>query len=141
MADGQRHDTMITTPIVPRVSETDGAGHINNVFVPIWFEAGRREIFRILTPDLDFARWRIALVNMNVDYEAQIFFQQDAEVRTWIERVGTKSFTVGEEIWQSGRRCALGTTVYVYFNYDIQKSEPIPNDIAEGLSRLSPPEL
>ncbi len=127
---------MITTPIVPRVSETDGAGHINNVFVPIWFEAGRREIFRILTPDLDFARWRVALVNMNVDFEAQIFFQKDAEVRTWIERVGTKSFTVGEEIWQSGGRCARGTTVYVYFNYDTQASEPIPQEIADGLREI-----
>jgi len=33
---------MFETPITPRVSETDGVGHVNNVFVPIWFEAGRR---------------------------------------------------------------------------------------------------
>lgn len=65
---------MWRTPITPRVSETDGAGHVNNCFVPVWFEAGRREIFRILTPDLDFARWRVALVNINIDYTAQIFF-------------------------------------------------------------------
>ena len=63
---------MIRTEIIPRVSETDGAGHINNVFVPVWFEAGRREIFRVLTPDLSFANWRAVLVNMNVDYEDQI---------------------------------------------------------------------
>ena len=43
---------MFTTPITPRASETDGAGHINNTVVPVWFEAGRREIFRIFTPDL-----------------------------------------------------------------------------------------
>ena len=67
---------MFETPITPRVSETDGVGHVNNVFVPIWFEAGRREIFRILTPDLSFGRWRVALVNMNVDYLDQIFFQE-----------------------------------------------------------------
>ncbi len=124
---------MITTPVIPRVSETDGAGHVNNVFVPIWFEAGRREIFRILTPDLEFSRWRVALVNMNVDYEGQIYFQHNAEVRTWVERVGTKSFTVGEEVWQQGRRCARGTAVYVYFNYETQGSEPIPETTADGL--------
>ena len=27
---------MFTTPIVPRVSETDGAGHINNTVTPVW---------------------------------------------------------------------------------------------------------
>ena len=58
---------MIRTAIAPRVSETDSAGHINNCFVPIWLEAGRREIFRILTPDLRFANWRVALVNTNID--------------------------------------------------------------------------
>ena len=75
---------MFETRITPRVSETDGAGHVNNVFVPVWFEAGRREIFRILTPDLTFRRWRVALVSMNVDYLDQIYFHEVALVRTWI---------------------------------------------------------
>jgi acyl-CoA thioester hydrolase len=121
------------TPIVPRVSETDGTGHINNVFVPIWFESGRREIFRLITPDLRFDSWRVALVNMNVDYEGQIFFQEEAEVRTWTAKVGTKSFTIEEEVWQGDRRCARGTAVYVYFNYDTQTSETIPQALADAL--------
>ena len=130
---------MIVTSIVPRVSETDGAGHVNNCFVPVWFEAGRREIFRLLTPDLAFARWRVALVNMTVDYEAQLYYQDDVEVRTWIERVGTKSFTVAEEVWQSGRRRARGTATYVYFDYDAQASEPIPDNVADSLRGLTGP--
>ena len=87
---------MISTDIIPRVSETDGAGHINNVFVPIWFEAGRREIFQILNPDLGFADWHSVLASIHVDYVGQIYYQHPAVVHTWIERIGTKSFTVGE---------------------------------------------
>ena len=108
---------MLTTSITPRVSETDGAGHINNCYVPIWFEAGRREVFRTLTPDLDFRHWKVAMVKMGVEFEAQIYYHHDAEVRTWIDRVGTKSFTIAEEIWQGDRRCSCGTAVYVYFDY------------------------
>jgi acyl-CoA thioester hydrolase len=119
---------MFETPIIPRVSETDGAGHINNVFVPIWFEAGRREIFAIRTPTLAFSDWKVALVNMNVDYLAQIYFQHDAVVRTWIDRVGTKSFTVYEEISQRDKCCAKGTATYVYMNYVENRSEEIPAD-------------
>ena len=118
---------MFETAIIPRVSETDGAGHINNVFVPVWMEAGRRDIFRILTPDLNFDAWRIALVNTNIDYIAQIYFQDNAVVRTWVDRVGNKSFTLYEEIWQGERLCAKGTTTYVYFNYNTQKSEVVPD--------------
>ena len=122
---------MFTTTITPRVSETDGAGHINNVFVPVWFEAGRREIFQILTPDLGFESWHAVLVNMNVDYEAQIFFQKDVEIRTWIERIGTRSFQVYEEIWQGEQRCCKGTATYVYFNFKTQKSETIPESVVQ----------
>lgn len=119
---------MFRTPIVPRVSETDGAGHINNCFVPVWLEAGRREIFRILTPSLHFGDWRVALVNTNIDYTAQIFFAHDAEVLTWVDNVGGKSFRLYEEVHQTGRVCARGTATYVYFNYRTQQAEPVPDD-------------
>ena len=117
---------MFEPPIIPRVSETDGAGHINNIFVPVWFEAGRREIFEILTPTLEFSDWKVALVNMNVDYLAQLYFQHDAVVRTWIDRIGIKSFTVYEEIWQRDELCAKGTATYVYMNDAENRSEEIP---------------
>ena len=39
---------MFTTVITPRVSETDGMGHINNTVIPIWFEAGRKGILKYL---------------------------------------------------------------------------------------------
>ena len=124
---------MIETPIIPRVSETDGAGHINNTVIPIWFEGGRTEIFRVLTPDLDFKNWRVALVNMNVDYLAQTYFQDRAVVRTWVDKVGTKSFTLYEELWQGARLCAKGTATYVYFNYDDQEAKPVPENVRVAL--------
>ena len=77
---------MIDTIITPRVSETDGVGHINNVFVPIWFEAGRRKIFSIFSPDLSFKKWKLALVNINVDYTDQLFLKDDVYIKTWIEK-------------------------------------------------------
>ena len=124
---------MIETAIIPRVSETDGAGHINNTVIPIWFEGGRTEIFRVLTPDLDFKNWRVALVNMNVDYLAQSYFQDPAVVRTWVDKVGTKSFTLYEELWQGARLCAKGTATYVYFNYDDQEAKPVPENVRAAL--------
>ncbi len=124
---------MIETPIIPRVSETDGAGHINNTVIPIWFEGGRTEIFRVLTPDLDFKNWRVALVNMNVDYLAQTYFQDPAVVRTWVDKVGTKSFTLYEELWQGARLSAKGTATYVYFNYDDQEAKPVPENVRAAL--------
>ena len=126
---------MIRTHVVPRASETDAAGHINNTVVPVWLEAGRREIFRIFTPSLEFSAWRMALVNISVDYLAQIFFAQECEVLTWVDRIGTKSFTLYEELHQGERLCATGTATYVYFNYEKQCSEPIPDSDRKALAR------
>ena len=125
---------MIETQITPRVSETDGAGHINNTVMPVWFEAGRNEIFKMLTPNLNFDDWRVALVNMNLDYLAQTYYQRNVVVKTWIERVGNKSFEVYEELHQDGRVCVRGTATYVYFNYKTQQAEAIPESVKAQLN-------
>jgi acyl-CoA thioester hydrolase len=124
---------MFTTTITPRVSETDGAGHVNNTVAPVWLEAGRREVFRIFSPALRFDDWHLALVNTNLDYVAQIYWQQAAEVRTWVDRVGNTSFRLYEEIWQGARLCVKGTVTYVHFDYATQRSRPVP---AQARARL-----
>ena len=120
---------MFETVLEPRVSETDGIGHINNTTIPVWFEAGRHEIFRIFTPDHSFKNWRMIILSMNVDYEQQIYFGYKVTVKTWVKRIGNSSLELYEEIWQRGKRCAKGTSVYVNFNVDKQKSESIPEGI------------
>ena len=127
---------MIFTKIDPRVAETDGVGHINNVFVPIWFEAGRREIFRIFSPKLDFINWKLALVKVTVEYVDQLYLAEDVDVRTGIEKIGTSSFTIKEEIHQTNRICAKGQAIYVNYNFRDKKSEPISNEIKNRLESI-----
>ncbi len=127
---------MIFTNIVPRVSETDGVGHINNVFVPIWFEAGRREIFRIFSPNLDFVNWKLALVKVTVEYVDQLYLAQNVEIRTGIQKVGNSSFNIKEEIYQTDRLCARGEAIYVNYNFKEKKSEPISTEIRDKLQSI-----
>ncbi len=128
---------MIVTHITPRVSETDGVGHINNVFIPIWFEAGRREIFRIFSPKLDFKKWRLALVKVEVEYVDQIYLADSVEIRTGVEKIGNSSFRIKEEIIQTGRLCSKGKSIYVNYNFEKQKSEAIPETIRKKLEKIS----
>ena len=127
---------MIFTNIVPRVSETDGVGHINNVFVPIWFEAGRREIFRIFSPNLDIVNWKLALVKVTVEYVDQLYLAENVEVRTGIQKIGNSSFTIREEIFQTNRLCAKGEAIYVNYNFQENKSEAISNEIRNKLQSI-----
>lgn len=124
---------MYTKIIDPRVSETDGVGHINNTTIPIWFEAGRNPIFKLFTPDNMFENWKMIIINIAVDYVNQIYFGKEVEVRTWVKRIGNSSLELYEEIHQDGKVCAKGIATYVNFNLHLQKSEAIPNSIRREL--------
>lgn len=138
---GERRDTVtvpgnaITTTIVPRVSETDGCGHINNTVMPIWFEAGRRDIFEAIMPGLHFRDWKVAVVTLRVDYKAQTYLERAVTIRTWISKLGNKSITIREAAFQDERCTAEGEAVYVYFDYDEGLSKPVPDAVRERLKQ------
>jgi len=121
------------TRIEPRVSETDGAGHINNNTLPVWFEAGRHKIFEMFTPDLSFENWRCIVLHTSIDFVKQIYFGKDVTIRTWVEKIGNTSFVLYEEAHQEGNLCAKGNVVYINFNLKTQSKEPIPEEIRSKL--------
>ena len=126
---------MYKMTIEPRVSETDGVGHVNNTTIPVWFEAARNPIFKLFTPDLSFQNWKMIILNMNIDYIKQIYYGTDVEVYTWVKRIGNTSLELYEEIHQNGQLCARGTAVYVNFNVETQKTESIPEYLKTELSK------
>lgn len=120
---------MYRTIIHPRVSETDAVGHINNTTVPVWFEAGRNEIFKMFMPDLSFKNWKLIVANINIDFVSQLYYGTEVEVLTWVKKIGNTSFVLYEELRQHEKSCVKGTVTYVNFNNEAQKPEPIPQHI------------
>lgn len=126
---------MFSETITPRFSDTDALGHINNTMVPVWFEGARNPIFKMFTPELDLKAWPLILAKIEVNFEAQIFYGNDIEVRTFIGRVGGSSFDVYQELWQNNQRVSSGKAVMVNFDYHAQKSTTIPVHIREVLNQ------
>lgn len=124
---------MYKTIIVPRVSETDAIGHINNTTLPVWFEASRHDIFALFSPDHDFQTWKLIIVKTTLDFLNQIYFGKDVEIHTYVKKIGHTSLTLYEELYQSGKHCATNEVVYVNFNLSTQKTEPIPENIRVAL--------
>ncbi|MGX1193656.1 acyl-CoA thioesterase [Metabacillus sp. SLBN-84] len=126
---------MFHTVIEPRVSETDGVGHINNTVIPVWFEAGRNGLFQLFNPGHSFSDWKMIIINMNVEFKNQLYFGKKADVCCWIKRIGNSSLELYEEIHQDGTLCAKGTAVYVHYNLNEKQSESIPSDIRYALEK------
>jgi len=126
---------MFTEKLMPRFSDTDALGHINNTKVPTWFEGAREPIFRFFIPDLDPNKWQLIIAKIEVSYHGQLFFGQEVEIRTYISRIGGASFDVYQELWQHGEKCVSGTATMVNFDYQTQSSKKISDEIRAELSK------
>lgn len=124
---------MFIEKITPRFCDTDALGHINNIAYFSWFEGCRNSIFKIFIPDLDPKKWNLILAHMEIDYLAQGDYQLEVEVQTAVEKIGNSSVTLIHEAHQKGKVIARCKPVLIHFDYETNKSSPIPNDIRENL--------
>jgi len=128
---------MYSTIFVPRFSETDAFGHINNTVLNVWFEASRGPLFEIFyDKNESLQTMNLILARTEVDFVAQIFYGHEVEVKTHIESVGNSSFVVAHEAYQQGELVAKGKAVQVHFDHDTQRSKPLTEALKEKLLQL-----
>ena len=121
---------MFTITVTPRFGDMDALGHINNTVPAVWFELARNPLIQIFHPAMELTRKTFPLIMAHTDYyfTDQLYFQYDVEIKTWITRIGTKSFTAYHEAWQQGRLCVKGSAVIVHYDFNTETSTPIPEE-------------
>jgi acyl-CoA thioester hydrolase len=125
---------MLSEKLMPRFSETDVLGHINNTALPVWFEAARVPIFKIFTPDLDPKQWKLIVAKVEVTFKGELFYGQEVEIKTAIERIGSSSFMILQQAWQHGECCAEGKTVMVRYDFANKSSQPLSEEEKQQLT-------
>jgi len=130
---------MFKEVITPRFYETDAYGHINNTVVNQWFETARRPIFELFARGPDIKDWCIILARTEVDFIGQTYYGKDVEIQSCIERIGNKSFVVGQEMYQDGGLVARGKAVQVHFDQQLQVSLPLTVEQIEQLAKWMKP--
>lgn len=103
----------------------------------MWFELARNPIFALFDPDMRLSRETFPLIMAHTDYDyiAQLYFQFEVEIHTWISRIGNKSLTTYHEAWQQGRLCVRGNAVMVHYNFSAEQSMPLSDEMKQILSR------
>lgn len=119
-AGGQR-DTSTPSVSITRTVEwvdTDASGHQHNSVVIRWVEAAEAEMLRQLElPDYFPNAPRVQQV---INFTGMLWFGQRATTHLWVDRVGTKSLTLGFEVVSedmetaAGGRAAHGTVTTVW---------------------------
>ena len=128
---------MFSIMVTPRFGDMDILGHINNTVPVVWFELARNPIFKLFDPELRLSRKTFPLIMAHTDYDYvdQLYFHSGVEIRTWIGRIGTKSFTSYHEAWQEKRLCVRGNAVMVHYDFNAERSTPIPGTMKKILSQ------
>ena len=125
---------MFIEKIAPRFSETDVLGHINNTVLPVWFEAARVPIFKFFTPNLDPHQWRLIVAKIEVTFQGELFYGQEVEIKTMIEKIGGSSFVILQQAWQHGQCCAEGKTVMVRYDFSQKSAQALNEQERQALS-------
>lgn len=127
------------TKVTVRFCETDALGHINNTSYFIYLEDARIKFFELLGYSMDTNDWNFIVASIKCDFVNQGFFNQILTVKTYVTKIGNKSFEVNHDIVcsQTGQMIAKGNAVIVFFDFKEQKSRPIPDLLREGLKSYS----
>ncbi|MDR0362808.1 MAG: acyl-CoA thioesterase [Planctomycetota bacterium] len=121
--------------VTPGFGDIDGLRHINNCKLPVWFELSREPVFRLFHPNLSLDGWQLIMARISVDFVAQMRLGSDITIHTFIRKIGRSSMTVFQEAWQNGQLGAKGEAIIVYFDFENEKSIPIPDAIRVELEK------
>jgi acyl-CoA thioester hydrolase len=119
-----------------RSSEVDQQGIVFNSRYLEYVDVGLTEFLRERCIDLvataRSGHFDMVLAKATLEYRSPAYLDQLLDVHTWLERVGTKSLTIGCGIYPSGASEPLlvqAEMVYVGYNAARRRAEPIPDDI------------
>ncbi len=119
----------VKTPIGVRFCDTDMLGHINNCAVAEYAEFGRVEFFRHLTQKAQ----HLILVNLNIDFTAQMHLDDEIRIETWVEAIGNTSITLAQEIMAKGVVSAKTRAVMLTFDYEKNQAVRVPQEFRDEL--------
>lgn len=129
-----------TSKIEVQFRDCDPLGHVNNAVYVTYFEIARfaycRDALGFTIEDaVGSESFIMARVECNFRSQARLGDRLDVRIR--VSEIGRSSFHFEYEIAQAdGRVVADGKSVQVSFNYQAQKSIPVPESFREKVERF-----
>jgi acyl-CoA thioester hydrolase len=105
-----------------RWSDPDSLGHVNHARALSLIEDARLALGDGGPPGVG-----LILARLEVDYLRQLYYRVGERlcVRSWVTRLGTKSFTVRQELSQDGEVAIRADVVMVLFDFATDASRPM----------------
>jgi acyl-CoA thioester hydrolase len=117
-------------PVQLRWSDPDSLGHVNHARALSLLEDARLAM-------VDGPGGSVILARLEVDYLRQLYYRVGERlcVTSCVTRLGTKSFTVRQELVQDGEVAIRADVVMVMFDFATDASRPLTDDERAHWSR------
>jgi acyl-CoA thioester hydrolase len=122
--DLTRRETFeLFTPVTVRFCDTDKLGHVNNVSIASYIEAGRCDLYYKLMQEAGTdARIDFVLARAAIDFRREIFYPGTVEVGSRFIKVGNRSITTGYGVFVGDACVATSECVNVFFDMQTRTS-------------------
>lgn len=126
---------MITTKIQIRFSDLDAMRRVNNSVYSSYLELGRMDFCKKYLTINSLEDIPFVLVRVELDILNSLRSGEEAEVKTWVSRIGNTSWEFSAEILNPKTNIiyAKAKTVQVYYDYRLDSKLPIPKSFYEIL--------
>ena len=127
--------TMHTLPIQIRFNDIDQMGHVNNAVIMEYFDLAKSDYFTAVGLPPEEGDFTVMIVHFEVDFKAQIHFHDKVAVSTRVERFGTKSLTVEQQVVspEGDKVYAVCHTVMAGYCRSAASAAPIPEEVKERI--------
>jgi acyl-CoA thioester hydrolase len=120
-------------PVQLRWSDPDSLGHVNHARALSLIEDAR-----LAMADRAPGQGSLILARLEVDYLRQLYYRVGERpcVSSWVTRLGTKSFTVRQELVQDDRVAIRADVVMVLFDFETDASRAMSGEERAHWSRF-----
>ena len=129
---------IIETKIQKRFADIDMFRHVNNVHQQAYLDLGKTDYYHsVLSLDALVHNPTLMIVSVKTDFAGQVRYEDDVTVRTWVERVGTKSITLRQQIMSGEAVCTESESILVCFDLRTQQTIEVPAAWRERITNYS----
>lgn len=127
-----------TVSIPVQWGEQDGFGHINNMHFIRWFESARIAYLLKCGARMTTEGIGPILASVKCDYRRQVKYPDTVIVGARIVKIGRSSMKMEHQLFSTKQNeiAAEGESTVVLFDYENQRSHPIPIEMRQKIEEL-----
>lgn len=124
-------------PLQMRFNDIDMLGHLNNSVYFTFMDLAKTRYFEAALGKLDWDNIGVVIVNINCNFCAPTFFDDDIEVETAVVSIGEKSLKLEQRVFSPSNGQVKCDCVTIMSGFDIKTntSVPILPEWVEGLEK------